>query len=36
MDAEVEAAQAISESVLTKPVTPERVFEEVERLLGGA
>lgn len=36
MDEEVAAARAISESVLTKPVAPERVFAEVERLLGGA
>lgn len=34
MDEEVEAARAVSQAVLTKPVAPERVFEEVQRLLG--
>lgn len=34
MDDDVRAAEAVSQSVLTKPVTPERVLEEVERLLG--
>lgn len=34
MDEDVLAAEAVSQGVLTKPVLPERVLEEVQRLLG--